>query len=307
VRDRRHLVGATVRAAAGAALTTSPTIRRCDDAEQLLALAGDFLAAREAEHNLLFGILGSLLRDPHTYGDAPPYLAAALGRTDVTGVCLRTPPFGPVLSELDDSELAAAFADDLATVTGTLAGVVGRPGDARSFAARWRARMGVEARVVMTQRIYATETAVAPAGVPGAARRYRDDDRDLVLTWLAAFSDDALGERSVPLEAERWLDRRLADPDTEILLWEVSGEPVSLAAAGTPTPNGLRVGPVYTPPERRRRGYAEAVTAEVTRRALAGRRRFCFLFTDLANPTSNAIYQRIGYAPVGDVDQWAFE
>ena len=77
--------------------------------------------------------------------------------------------------------------------------------------------------------------------------------------------------------------------------------------AGQATPNGLRVGPVYTPPELRGRGFATAVTAEVTARALAAGRRFCFLFTDLANPTSNAIYQRIGYRPVCDVDQWAFD
>ena len=68
----------------------------------------------------------------------------------------------------------------------------------------------------------------------------------------------------------------------------------------------MRVGPVYTPPDGRRRGYAEAVTAAVTARALARGRRFCFLFTDLANPTSNGIYRRIGYRPVCDVDQWAF-
>jgi hypothetical protein len=89
------------------------------------------------------------------------------------------------------------------------------------------------------------------------------------------------------------------------VLWE-DGEPVSLAAAGGPTPNGIRIGPVYTPPELRGRGYASALVAELTRVQLEGGRRFCFLFTDLANPTSNRIYQRVGYEPVTDVDQWSF-
>jgi predicted GNAT family acetyltransferase len=192
-------------------------------------------------------------------------------------------------------------------VVPVVAGVVGPCRVAEAFSVRWRERTGAITRIAMRQRIYRTVTAHAPAGVAGHARSYRESDRELVLAWMDAFSDEALGGSSVPLEAERWLDRRLADPDSEILLWEDGSKPVSLAAAGTPTPNGLRIGPVYTPPERRRRGYAEAVTAEVTRRALARGRRFCFLFTDLANPTSNAIYQRIGYEPVCDVDQWAFD
>jgi predicted GNAT family acetyltransferase len=90
------------------------------------------------------------------------------------------------------------------------------------------------------------------------------------------------------------------------VLWE-HDEPVSLAGYGGPTPSGIRIGPVYTPPELRGRGYATVLTAELSRLLLQGGRRFCFLFTDLANPTSNSIYQRIGYRPVADVNQWAFE
>jgi predicted GNAT family acetyltransferase len=88
-------------------------------------------------------------------------------------------------------------------------------------------------------------------------------------------------------------------------LWE-DGEPVSLAGCGSPTPNGIRVGPVYTPPARRGRGYASALTAQLTSLLLSSGHRFCFLFTDLANPTSNRIYQRIGYEPVSDVDEYRF-
>ena len=90
------------------------------------------------------------------------------------------------------------------------------------------------------------------------------------------------------------------------LLWEDGGQTVSISGWGGPTPNGIRIGPVYTPPELRRRGYASALVAELTKRLLDGGRKFCFLFTDLANPTSNSIYQRVGYEPVSDADQWVF-
>ena len=96
------------------------------------------------------------------------------------------------------------------------------------------------------------------------------------------------------------------------MLWEVDGASVSLAGWGGPTPNGIRVGPVYTPPELRGRGYATALTAEVSQRLLDGRlfvggRRFCFLYTDLANPTSNAIYERIGYERIAEAAEIVFD
>jgi hypothetical protein len=89
------------------------------------------------------------------------------------------------------------------------------------------------------------------------------------------------------------------------VIWD-DGQAVSMAGFGGRTPNGIRIGPVYTPPELRGRGYASALTAALTQRLLDEGRQFCFLFTDLANPTSNSIYQRIGYRPVSDVDLWRF-
>jgi predicted GNAT family acetyltransferase len=85
------------------------------------------------------------------------------------------------------------------------------------------------------------------------------------------------------------------------------GEPVSLAAARGETPNGIRIGPVYTPPEHRGHGYASAVTAAASQDQLDRGRHFVFLFTDLSNPTSNKIYQAIGYERVCDVDMYRFE
>jgi uncharacterized protein len=94
--------------------------------------------------------------------------------------------------------------------------------------------------------------------------------------------------------------------DGGLYLWE-DGRPVSLAGCGSPTPNGGRIGPVFTPRAHRGRGYASALTAALTSLQLSSGRRFCFLFTNLANPTSNRIYQRIGYEPVSDVDEYRFE
>ena len=297
------MVGASLRAAQGAPLIE---LRRCATADELLALAGEFLAAREAEHNLIFGILGSIRRDPDACGGGAPYLAAIAKHGTTVGVVVRTPPYGPVLSQLEDLAVVDVVAEDLARVTDDLAGVLGPRDAAARFADRWSALTGVGAHRIMEERIYCAESAALPTNAHGTSRGFASSDRELVLSWLDAFAGEALPDEAPRHDSAGWLERRLADPDGEVLLWEDGETTVSLAASGQATPTGLRVGPVYTPPEHRRRGYGAAVTATVTARALTRGRRLCFLFTDLANPTSNAIYQRIGYRPVCDVDQWSF-
>lgn len=144
-----------------------------------------------------------------------------------------------------------------------------------------------------------------PAPVEGRLRPYAPGDRALALDWLEAFVAEALPAGLVQEGVEDVLDRRLADPGGGFAVWETD-RPVSLAGFGGATPNGVRVGPVYTPPELRGQGYASALVAGLTQQLLAGGRRFCFLYTALANPTSNSIYRRVGYRPVADVSQWAF-
>ena len=99
---------------------------------------------------------------------------------------------------------------------------------------------------------------------------------------------------------------RLGAGDGGFPLWEDGGAVVSASGWGGPTPNGIRIGPVYTPPELRGRGYATALVAELSQTLLDEGRRFCFLFTDLANPTSNAIYERIGYVRVCEAAMISF-
>ena len=130
-------------------------------------------------------------------------------------------------------------------------------------------------------------------------------DRPLLIDWFTAFADEALGEDAAAEDPARVIDHRLTAREAGVVLWE-DGQIVSLAAFGNPTPNGIRIGPVYTPPEHRRRGYASALVAELSERLLA-KRRFCFLFTDLANPTANRIYEQIGYRRICEAAEIVFE
>lgn len=214
-----------------------------------------------------------------------------------------TPPHNLVLSLLPLAAVAPIAADAYRHY-GTLPGVLGPTDAARAFAERWRALTGQPYRRAVAERIYQLEAVTPVLAVPGALRRATAADRDLLITWLAAFYRETLGEGGLR-QAEHTADARLTTETAAIYFWE-DGRPVSLAGYSGPTPNGIRIAPVYTPPELRGRGYASATVAALSQLLLDGGRRRCFLFTDLANPTSNRIYQAIGYRPVCDVDEYRF-
>jgi predicted GNAT family acetyltransferase len=154
----------------------------------------------------------------------------------------------------------------------------------------------------MRQRIYQLDELTRPLRPAAGAARVADaQDVDLVAGWHEAFARDA---GVLATESHLWAEERIGEGG--VVLWE-DGEPRSMAARVGQTPNGARVGGVYTPPEWRGRGYASACTAALTRMTLDSGLRFCFLYTDLSNPTSNALYQRLGYRPVCDVVDYDFE
>jgi uncharacterized protein len=281
-------------------------VHRYDAADEFLDHAGEFLSAREAEHNLILGLSARLRHEPLVYGERP-YLAVVADGGEVVAAALRTPPHNLVLSEIDDREALEPLAGDVRQVFESLPGVVGPKAHVEEFATAWKAATGAQGHRALAQRIFRAETVEQPDGVAGRMRPYEDADRELAIRWTDEFVAEALPVSSPqPESSAGFVEQRQNDPDGGFGFWD-DGEAVSMAGFGGPTPNGIRVGPVYTPPELRGRGYASALTAALTQELLDGGRRFCFLFTDLANPTSNRIYQRIGYRPVTDVDQWSFE
>jgi uncharacterized protein len=300
-------------------------VTKVDDAGAFLTEAEPLLLADEARHNLLLGIAGTIRDSPELYPERRFWLVRDDDRP--VGAALRTPPHNLILARPQSDDALAALADAVAEED--LPGVVGAVPESEAFADLWAPRAGRTIRVGMRQGVYALERVEPLPAVSGSARPATAADRELALRWWIAFGDEVLHEGGPGRDrAEATLDHRLSSPRAGILLWEDGGKPVSLAGWGGATPNGIRVGPVYTPPELRGRGYATALTAELSRRLLMagsaggeaagsrpeahggrlgpGNRRFCFLYTDLANPTSNAIYERIGYRRVAESAEIAF-
>jgi predicted GNAT family acetyltransferase len=276
-------------------------VRRVDDPSEFLTRTQPLLLADEARHNLILGLAGNLSADPELYPNRSLWLVEHSGA--VVAAALRTPPFKLVLARpaVDDA-IGALVAD----IDDDLPGVVAALPEGHDFTAAWCARTGAREVSRRGQGIYALDRVPAVPAAHGAPRRATGADRGVLRTWLRDFSREALGEDPDPGQLEHQIEHRLRASDGALVFWEVAEEPVSLAGFGSPTPNGIRIGPVYTPPELRGRGYASGLVATVSAEQLTSGRRFCFLYTDLANPISNRLYERMGYERVCESAEIAF-
>ena len=244
--------------------------------------------ADEAEHGLIYGIAGT---------SSPPadaYCALALDGDAVVAAAIRTIERTALSLEKAPGAIALIPADAIRDPG--LRGLLGPPQSLRAFAEasgrEWRAGRGMT--------IYECRSVSAGDRVAGLRRVAGVAERDLLVSWAKAFTSEALGVISARGEAEAAADRYIANGTMH--LWTVEGQPVACAAALGPTPRGIRIGGVYTAPESRGRGYASALVADLTQLQLDRGRAFVYLYADRANPTSNSIYQRLGYRRVADAD-----
>ncbi len=214
-----------------------------------------------------------------------------------------TPPHNLILSWTADDSTIYAIADELHTKGVAIPGVNSSAEVARKFALKWSELTGYSSRIQMSQRIYQLRRVIEEVRAEGRLREPNPSDDALMRKWRAAFSVDAEGMDAE--EAEK--SAALPLPQSRhLVLWEVDGIPVSMAGFAGPTPNGIRVAWVYTPPEKRGKGFAGACVAALSQKLLDDGRKFCFLYTDLANPTSNHVYQKIGYESVADATVYSF-
>jgi GNAT superfamily N-acetyltransferase len=271
--------------------------RTTADAGEFLAEAGPALRADPVENTLLLTI-ATAARDAAPAPGPAPARAPLFGWQPGGGTFVHSPGWPLVLGLMTEGA-AADLAATLEHQRRPVAGVNGAPATAQAFAAQWQRtqRRPEASRLFQRQRLFRLAGLTPPPPPPGQARVAAAGDRGLLIEWTNAFHREA-NESGRP-DSGAAVDSRLAYGGQ--LLWESEkGEPVATAARTQVVGGMARVAPVYTPPERRGKGYGGAVTLAVSRDALQAGAREVVLFTDLANPTSNALYQRLGYRPVSD-------
>lgn len=275
--------------------------QRYDDPGAFREDVQDHLVAHEANNNVFFGVVGDAIATPDMYPGDNLWAAAVDEHGEVVGVAMRTPPWPLALSHATTDDAACTLVDLACSTFGDESfDFRTSPEIAQALDTTLRRYGYHRLEVIESQGVYRLDQVVAPTGVTGRPRLATLEDAELAADWAARFSADV--DHAVPGDqAER--ARRVARANIDsgsLFLWTADGEPTSMAAVRGPTPNGIRISLVYTPPEHRRNGYASALVAHVAKRMRDSGRAFVFLFTDLANPTSNHIYQQVGFERVGE-------
>ncbi|MET9428452.1 GNAT family N-acetyltransferase [Streptomyces sp. NPDC003036] len=267
-----------------------------EDVDDFLARAGDFLRSRPAPHIMPLTVTARLrARGADAYGP-PAALFGSLERAgEVHATLHRLPSRGLGLTPLTP-EQADALAAHLAALGHSLPYVSADDGTATAFAEAWRRHTGAQPAPRVRLRLHRLGTLTPPEPFPaGRGRLVDEQDHEQLMRWCAEFATD-VGE-DVSIDAGSWAGTRFADK--RYTFWETpDGTPVSMAGANPMVAGMIQVDPVYTPAHLRGRGYAAAVTAEVCRAALTAGAEEVVLFTNAANTTSNALYQRIGFVPI---------
>jgi predicted GNAT family acetyltransferase len=283
----------------------------CADPGEFLAAAGDYLAADPVVSTVVTTVAHRLLSqqaDRIAQPDRNWWLVVKDAYGTVVGAGMRTAPFAPYppfLLPMPD-EAAIALARVLHERGEEVLGVNGALPAVELFAAELTQLGGGQVQVSQHTRLHEFGELVRPAPVPGHLEAATEDDVELVTEWFGAFMGDAdeqagrprgASAHEVPDRAE--MLRRLRAG--QLWFWVAeTGERVHLTGVNPPSFGVARVGPVYTPPVQRGRGWASNAVAEVSRQIQAEGARVC-LFTDRANPTSNKIYTALGYQPVVDM------
>jgi len=265
-----------------------------------LNAAGPFLMQSEVENALILGVARDLSeRDPSTFSQ--PYFGYARNGDQILMCAFRSLSDKVGITRTLDPAAIPILAAAARAECPTIREVVGPEPAIGEFARAMASLLGRQATLRRRSRIHVLE-AVRPLSRPvaGRLRLAVQSDHDCITRWVEGFLRDVNENGDPPDIAHRRIRER------KLFLWE-DRVPVSMAASSGKTPNGIRVNFVYTPPELRGRGYASACVAAMSQVLLDAGNRYCCLYTDLANPTSNKIYREIGYEPVCDAASWGFE
>lgn len=282
---------------------------------EFLNVVQPLLQLDEAANNVMLGIAIRLVEHPEFYKvgeySGPPFCATVSTKQGIVAVALMTPPHDLLVFKPDPSRPCESawelVASHLRKGNWPIHGVLGKCEIAEECSKVVAKVFGKKITVSTHERIYRLEKVIQNPKPSGCARVATMEDINTITQWFHAFVVEALlpTERLTLTQARTTSELRVKNGD--YYLWEDAGKLVTMVGMGRKTPHGRGIGTVYTPPEFRNKGYATATTAYVSEILLNAGNQFTFLLTNLANPTANSIYQKIGYFPVCDMTQYHIE
>jgi hypothetical protein len=276
-------------------------VRAFDSPGQFAQGAARYLELDPFSSSVIAGQMDAVLTGVRRKGPQDTWWTLVDG-DQVVGTAMHTPPHKLFLARMPPLA-AAVLARSLGATRRNLPGVAGELEAVTAFAEAWEDLTGQGSSTDVSMRMYRLANLTAPCGVPGAAHAAGSHEAELVGAWLKAFHHEA--QPYAPIQEWTTLARQRITIG-QFRVWADGNKAVSMAGFGRPAAGVSRVGPVYTPPRERKRGYGAAVTADATAVAISTGAQHVVLYTDLSNPTSNAIYQSIGYRADHDAEERTF-
>jgi len=282
------------------------------DVNEFYDLCYSFLIKHEAENNLIFGILDALKVDIHAYDPThDPVLILIYDNSEIVLASIRTPPYNQIISVTDQIESITVLVDLLIRYNHEIPGIHGFKKGAQVFAELWKAKKGKNPVLYMNERIYQLKEVNQRIQDRFLFENASEGVKELLIKWGKHFVKE-IHINAPPEQLDRIVQRmEVIIPKSiqkkNIFILKAHGTIVSIARASRGTPNGQAITLVYTPPQYRHQGYATELVAKLCTIVLKSDKKFCYLYTDLSNPTSNSVYIKVGFQPVIDVDEYRFE
>lgn len=268
-----------------------------------------FLEKREIENNLFFIVLENVKKKFETNEQINGLLSFVEDEGEIQVVAICTPPRDLLISHATDLKYIKYLAEKLNEKGLNFPGVLAMKNIANLFAKKWKELKKVKVELIRGERIYelrkVNEKLLGDKEFVVGVKKYEN----LILKWTEAMLIEAEGPTINEEIIENTLNlmkSEIGEKKSNFYLLLDDNEPVSMARKARETPKGVAINMVYTPPEFRRRGYATECVAKLSKLLLDDKYDYCCLFTDLSNPTSNKIYQQIGYKPIVDLAHYKF-
>lgn len=275
-----------------------------NQAKSFFAVMQEILEENETANCLMLGALQAYVDNPNA-DQSTLYLRTAHDLHGLIAAAVRTWPHGLLLyhDQKNYQDAYGMFATDLYNNAHNPPGVFAPREDAQQFARTWSVLSGMKTEIEVRERLYECSDVRNAAQTSGQLREPTHDELPMMVEWAQAMQTECSVPNADPNVQQR-IEKSMQSHS--LFVWADAGQVVSMAMKTRPIRHTVSISGVYTPPALRRKGYASALVSALTQRLLEAGYRSCNLFADLSNPTSNAMYQRIGYIPVIDYDYHRF-
>ncbi len=276
-----------------------------DDPNEYLGLVGELLAQNETKNNLILGLALRLKQDLQAFGETRPLMALVQDDFgNIAAAAVITPPFPAVVycEPLNQAALEA-LVEFLIASERQVSGVNGVDVVSNALARIWQEKTGQAYRSVLRMRAYELRSVVQVEYPSGGMRLAKPHEAQLAADLHNAMVEEVVSGPRRVATAESQISQIESG---NVFFWEDAGKVVAVTVANRPQIKGICLSGVYTLPQQRKKGYARALVAEVSKELLHRGYELTNLFTDLSNPTSNKIYQEVGYQPICDYHQYEF-